>query len=101
MPRGAGSPVPLSFCADRLMLKLDGSADMRLILALAAAAVMLSGCNMVYSERPLFAPRDARGAPVLRTGLWVKPKLDCKYDASKPAAAIDECAEPLVITSYD
>ncbi|MGZ8363988.1 MAG: hypothetical protein ACXW3D_08700 [Caulobacteraceae bacterium] len=73
---------------------------MRWVL-IAAAAMTLSGCNMVYSERPLFAPKDTRGAPVLRTGLWVKPKLDCKYDASKPAAEIDECAEPLVITATD
>lgn len=42
---------------------------MRKLLVL-LAALSLTACNAVISEMPLFSARDARGAPVLKPGLW-------------------------------
>lgn len=45
-------------------------------LLIVLAALGLSACNLVYSEKPLFSAADVRGAPRLRPGVWVKPKAD-------------------------
>lgn len=69
---------------------------MRLILIL-ACALALGGCNFVYSERPLFTAADARGAPQLRPGVWMKPEKDCVFDRSRPVTAWPACAGGMLV----
>ncbi|HEY9217620.1 MAG TPA: hypothetical protein VIO94_06185, partial [Phenylobacterium sp.] len=63
---------------------------MRPLLA-ALAALLLSACNLVLSEQPLFTPADEDRSAPLRDGLWVRVKADCPFD---PKAAPPECAQP-------
>jgi hypothetical protein len=69
---------------------------MRLILVI-ACALTLSGCNYVVSQDPLFSTPDARGAPRLRPGVWMKPDKDCAFDQAKPARTWPECARPMLV----
>jgi hypothetical protein len=66
------------------------------VLAVLIAAGLLGGCNLVYSERPLFSASDAAGAPALRPGLWARPEADCAFDETKPVADWPDCANGLV-----
>jgi hypothetical protein len=65
------------------------------VLVLVLTVLALGGCNLVYSEKPLFTKADARGAPPLRPGVWVKPKPDCEFTADQ--RPLPDCADPLVI----
>jgi hypothetical protein len=58
----------------------------------------LSGCAIVTSDGPLFDAADAKGAPVLRPGLWTMPdKTECEFDAKAPAAAWPKCANATLV----
>lgn len=62
-------------------------------------ALALSGCNLVYSERPLFTERDTRSVPTFRTGLWLMPSREaCAVDTAKPADQWPDCADHTVVT---
>ncbi len=64
----------------------------------ALAALALSGCAMVTSDKPLFAPADAAGAAVLRPGLWsMAGEADCAYDAKAPRQEWPRCANATVV----
>jgi len=71
---------------------------MKRTLLLAAAAISLGGCNLVYSETPLFTAADARGAPQFRPGVWAERKDGCEVDTSRPVDEWPECAGGAVIT---
>ena len=61
-------------------------------LVLILAALCLSGCGMVSSERPLFGQADARGAPVMRSGLWALIEPGCRFNVRSPPAKWPDCA---------
>ena len=61
---------------------------LRSILVL-TAALLLTACNAVVSEKPLFRS----GGPPLKPGLWTMlESADCAFDAAKPLAEWPECA---------
>ena len=53
--------------------------------------VLLSACNMVISETPMFAESD-RAIPAPKDGIWLADVDDCEFDASQPEAEWPECA---------
>ncbi len=64
---------------------------------LMAAALSLSACNAAVSEKPLFSARDARGAPVLKPGLWAMIQDEpCNLDRVR-TEPWPQCAKPLVV----
>lgn len=71
---------------------------MKRALLLLAAAASLGGCNLVYSETPLFSAADARGAPQLRPGVWAEREEGCDFDSAKPVGEWPECAGGSVIS---
>lgn len=61
------------------------------------AAMSLSACNMVVSERPWFTAPDG---PQLKEGLWANLKTpDCTLDAKAPIAEWPECATPMLVSA--
>lgn len=69
---------------------------MRPVLIL-LAALLLTACNAVVSEKPLFGAADARGAPPLKPGLWAMVENEaCAFDPANPPAQWPECADPIV-----
>lgn len=54
------------------------------ILLVLAAAAALSGCNMVMTDKPMFAAADEAGAPALRPGVWRSEERGCEFDESQP-----------------
>jgi hypothetical protein len=63
-------------------------------LALVGAALgLLSACNVVMTEKPLFTEADAAGAPALRPGVWLFfEEPGCKVDTSQPFVEWPDCA---------
>ena len=66
-----------------------------LVLVLAAA---LGGCNLVYSERPLFTAANAAAAPPVEAGLWLMEASDCAFDIAAPVEDWPACAEHQTVT---
>jgi hypothetical protein len=66
---------------------------------LLAAALALGGCNLVVSEKPVFAAADAAGAPSLRAGVWSASQPGCDFKSSDPVAKWPKCAGGGVITA--
>jgi hypothetical protein len=66
------------------------------LLTCLAALVLLTGCNIVITHKPLFVSAD--GAPAPRPGLW---RLDfgdaCKVDESRPLSEWPSCADGVVL----
>ena len=65
------------------------------------AALSLTACNAAISEKPLFSARDARGAPVLKPGLWAMIEDTgeaCPFDAAHPPTPWPGCAKPMMIS---
>ncbi|HEY4028853.1 MAG TPA: hypothetical protein VGM25_00790 [Caulobacteraceae bacterium] len=48
-----------------------------------AAAMTLSGCNMVMTDKPMFTAADGSGAPPLHPGVWRNEKLGCDFDETQ------------------
>ena len=71
---------------------------MRRLLVLTAAALMLAGCNMVVAETPILTAADARGAPQLRPGVWLRRDEACEVDIRKRVRDWPECADVSLIT---
>ena len=63
-------------------------------LALVGAALgLLTACNVVMTEKPLFTQADAAGAPALKPGVWLFfEEPGCKVDESKPFPEWPDCA---------
>ncbi len=66
-------------------------------IGLLAAALTLSGCNMVLSEKPLFSKADTAQTPVFKAGLWAADDPDCKFDIGAPKYDWPECARGNVV----
>lgn len=66
---------------------------MRSIFLALAAMVLLSGCDAMLSERPLFSPDDQSGPPPLMEGVWAEATSTCTPQLLRgdPAAAPDGC----------
>jgi len=61
-------------------------------LAIAGCA-LLSACNVVLTNEPLFTQADAAGAPTLRPGVWLFFKQEgCDVDSAKPFVDWPDCA---------
>ncbi len=77
---------------------------MRILLGL-CVALLLGACNRVHTDHPLFFAEDARGAPLLRNGLWVVEDSlgavaddePCRFDARKPVTRWPDCAEWMLV----
>jgi hypothetical protein len=67
------------------------------VMLIVACALALGGCNLVFSEKPLFTAADSRGAPRLRLGVWMKPDKDCVFDRSQPVKAWPGCAGGMLV----
>jgi hypothetical protein len=71
---------------------------MRRLLALAALAGLLGGCNMVVTTTPIFSRTAEAGGPGLRPGLWSNPKdASCTFDGTAPLTEWPECAHGAII----
>lgn len=72
---------------------------MKRALLLLTALAGLGGCNLVYSETPLFSAVDARGAPQFRPGVWAQRAPGCDFDPARPIAEWPECADGTILTA--
>ncbi|UKK85487.1 hypothetical protein L7H23_05100 [Sphingopyxis sp. BSN-002] len=55
--------------------------------------LLLGGCGMAVSEKPMFAEADAAGAPTPADGIWlIRDKADCRFDEAEPMARWPACA---------
>ncbi|NEX93451.1 hypothetical protein [Caulobacter sp. 17J65-9] len=58
-----------------------------------SAGLLLSACNLVTTEAPLFTAADAAPTPPLREGVWVGGKdKDCRFDEKRPVSSWPKCA---------
>jgi hypothetical protein len=62
-------------------------------LLTALAGLMLSACNVVMSEAPMFGAADAAKAPAFRDGAWVSLTADSQAQWRDPKAPPPPCAE--------
>ncbi|MDO8801736.1 hypothetical protein [Phenylobacterium sp.] len=68
------------------------------MVAVLCAALSLSACAVVSSERPLFSIADSEGAPILKPGLWALPVGDCKFSLRVSALKWPDCANATLVT---
>ena len=68
------------------------------LLSLASLLPLLGACNMVISESPLFAERDAAKLKP-RDGIWLSDDPDCHFDRALPEAQWPGCAIWLIVRS--
>lgn len=58
--------------------------------------LMLSGCGMAVSDKPMLEQADTAGAPQFADGVWLMPEVDkesdCKVDVAKPVSSWPDCA---------
>jgi hypothetical protein len=66
-------------------------------LLIAASALSLGACNMVYSEKPLLTAADAKDAAVLRPGVWVRPEAECALTPGQ--TPLPDCANALTVSA--
>jgi hypothetical protein len=70
---------------------------MRIFAALLGLG-LLSACNVVVTQTPLFTADDEAAAPRLKPGVWLAMKQgDCRFDESKPIDTWPECAGGAVV----
>jgi len=87
-------------------LSAGASGLLRACAALFAPA-LLSACNVVVTDKPLFSAADEAGAPQLKPGVWLIHKDDgCKLDETLPVEQWPDCAagavvKPGEISGYD
>jgi hypothetical protein len=60
-------------------------------------ALGLGACSVVSTERPMFGPTDARGAPVLKAGLWALPERGCRFKPRADPVKWPDCVQALEI----
>ena len=65
-------------------------------LCIVAAAGLLSACNMVISETPMFGDSD-RATLAPRDGIWLSEDGECRFDAARPEAEWPDCAMWVVV----
>jgi hypothetical protein len=67
------------------------------LAAMACAALMLAGCNMITSPTPMFTAADARGQSQLRPGIWTDDRKDCAFDERQPIESWPHCANGWIV----
>ena len=55
--------------------------------------IILGGCNMVMTDKPMFSVADGAGAPAIRGGVWRDDKPDCVFDEAAPQNKWPKCAD--------
>jgi hypothetical protein len=65
-------------------------------IALLLSLPLLDACNMVVSEKPMFAELD-RSTVAPRDGIWLGENEECQFDASKPESGWPGCAMWVVV----
>jgi hypothetical protein len=59
--------------------------------------LILSGCGMAVSDKPMFEQADTAGAPQFEDGVWLMPEFDdekdCAVDTARPVSQWPDCAE--------
>jgi hypothetical protein len=65
-------------------------------ITLLVSLSLLGGCNMVVSEKAMFADSD-RSDVAPRDGIWLGDKDDCKFDSSKAESEWPRCAMQVVV----
>ena len=55
-------------------------------LIVAIASLLLTACNVVMSEEPLFGEADAARAPPFRDGAWISMSAECQSQWRDPRA---------------
>jgi hypothetical protein len=66
-------------------------------LAIVAAGMLLSGCNLIVSQTPLFSAKDAQGQAQMRPGVWSDDGKTCDYDVAAPVDSWPACANGWVV----
>ena len=55
--------------------------------------LLLGGCGMAVSEKPMFTAADTAGAPILADGVWLmKDDPACRVDVALPVSRWPACA---------
>lgn len=55
--------------------------------------LLLGGCGLAVSEKPMFAATDTVGAPRFADGIWLlKDDAECRFDAAEPMSRWPDCA---------
>lgn len=61
--------------------------------------LLLGGCGMAVSEKPMFTDADTVGAPPLENGVWLMPgksedeATPCAADVARPVSTWPKCAD--------
>lgn len=67
---------------------------MRFLAAL--SMLLLTGCGMAVSDKPMLTAADTAGAPQFADGVWLMPEfdeeVDCAVDTAKPVSSWPDCA---------
>lgn len=76
-------------------------------ILLLVTALLLAGCNTVYSTKPLFGPEDAVAGSPLKPGLWSVRMFGggepdpCKFHVDKPVRKWSACASWVLVRETD
>ena len=60
-------------------------------------AMALGACSVVSTERPMFSAADAKGAPVLKPGLWALPERGCRFKPRSAPEKWPDCVQAVEI----
>ena len=67
------------------------------LLASFLILILVSGCDVAISERPMFTGADTAGAPQFENGVWLlEEDSDCHVDAAQRVSHWPECANWVV-----
>lgn len=70
---------------------------MHRLLASLLILILVSGCDVAMSEKPIFTGADTAGAPQFENGVWLlEDDSDCHVDPAQPASRWPECANWIV-----
>ena len=67
-------------------------------ILLVLACVLVSGCNAVIADRPLFAEAQRSTTLMLEDGLWVRVDSECDVDLAKPKESWPNCADWMIFS---
>lgn len=68
------------------------------LLASLLILILVSGCDVAISEKPMFTEADTAGAPQFENGVWLlEEDSDCHVDAAQRVSRWPECANWVVV----
>ena len=68
------------------------------LLAFLGLMVLLGGCNVAMSDKPLFAEAQRSPTLLLADGIWTLDKLDCVADLAKPRKEWPKCVDWVIVS---